>query len=109
VTILKTTEGLIQIDRCPACGYHVFWTDMDYEDGLIPTVCRFCRGEKEDRRILKQESKAHKALEAQGLRLTTPCAFCGTPMPSLGIFGPATYTDVPENHAKDCPIGKMQE
>ena len=42
--ILKQDDGLIQMHRCPKCGYWVKWPDMEYEDADkdTPRICRFC-------------------------------------------------------------------
>ncbi len=40
---------------------------------------------------------------------TRPCPYCKRPIPDSGVFGLPTYTDVPENHAKDCPIKEVME
>lgn len=103
MAILRTVEGLVQLDICPICGFLVFWTDMDYENGK-PVICRFCRVWKEEKRIEKQERKAGRTFV-----LSAMCSFCGRPIPSSGIFGLPTYTDVPENHAEGCPVREIME
>jgi len=108
MAILKTAEGLVQLDGCPICGYLVLWTDMDYKSEK-PVTCRFCRVRKEERRILRQEGRLRKAREALGLKATTPCAVCGRLIPCTGVFGLPTYTDVPENYAEDCPVREVME
>ena len=108
MAILKTVEGLIQLDRCPVCGYLVFWTDMDYEAPIEPEICRFCRVDRECRREERKLRRARKRA-FKDLRLTMPCYFCSGPIPSSGIFGLPTYTDVPENHAEDCPVREIME
>lgn len=42
MAILRTSEGLIQLDICPLCGYLVSWVDMRYENEEA-VACRFCR------------------------------------------------------------------
>jgi len=40
---------------------------------------------------------------------TAPCHFCEELIPDSGVFGLPTYTDVPENHKKGCPIREIME
>lgn len=40
---------------------------------------------------------------------TQPCPYCKRPIPYSGVFGLPTYTDVPENHTKKCPIREVME
>lgn len=40
---------------------------------------------------------------------TQPCPYCNKPIPYSGRFGLPTYTDVPENHAENCPIREVME
>ncbi len=108
MAILKTVEGLIQLDTCPICGYLVFWTDMDYRAAFEPETCRFCRVDRECRRAERKLRRARKQA-LKGLELTMPCSFCGRSILSSGVFGLPTYTDVPENHAEDCPVREIME
>lgn len=39
--------------------------------------------------------------------LKKPCPYCKNPIPDSGVFGLPTYTDVPENHKRDCPIREV--
>jgi len=40
---------------------------------------------------------------------TKPCPYCKKPIPDSGVFGLPTYTDVPENHTRECPIREVME
>ena len=105
--VVRTTEGFWRLVECPTCGCLVFWTDMYYYADGQPATCRFCEEDRENRRIIRQEGREARALRA--MELTKPCSLCGKPIPSHGYFGPPTYTDVPENHAEDCPVRKIME
>ncbi len=38
-----------------------------------------------------------------------PCPYCKNLVPDSGVFGLPTYTDIPENHKKDCPLREIME
>ena len=38
-----------------------------------------------------------------------PCPYCKNLIPDSGIFGLPTYTDIPENHKKDCTLREIME
>ena len=38
---------------------------------------------------------------------TKPCPFCSNQIPDSGVWGLPTYTDAPDNHKDDCPIGDI--
>jgi hypothetical protein len=38
-----------------------------------------------------------------------PCSYCNLPIPAGRCFGDDPYTDVPGNHALDCPIREIME
>lgn len=41
MAILKTKEGLIQLHKCPVCGFFVVWQDMNFENDNS-VGCVFC-------------------------------------------------------------------
>jgi len=45
MAILKSEEGLIQLDRCPVCNYSIMQGDMAYANEQ-PAICRFCAAEE---------------------------------------------------------------
>lgn len=47
MAILKSEKGLIQLERCPKCGYHIMQHNMIYKDEK-PVICTFC---DEDRKL----------------------------------------------------------
>lgn len=42
MAVLKCDDGLVQLDKCPHCGFLVSWKDMQYELGK-PVLCKWCR------------------------------------------------------------------